>query len=290
MHPGNDISNLPVGEILRRTRVHYNQSLDDVEKNLRIRAEQIQAIEDNDIEKLPARVYAIGFVRSYSEYLGLDGGKMVELFKAQSAGHTTQPELHFPVAASESKAPPLWLAFLCLVVLGVVLTFWLGMRDQSREEVETIPEVPATMRAESIEQEQSMAQEPMGPPVPGDDATQSETPESEAAAAETPAEPAPKGITLNIKENSWVEIKDTASGRTVLSRVLNAGEVYFVPDRDNLTMSIGNAQGVELEVNGKPLNSLGEKGQVIRNLPLNADGLLKRYSLQTQNSIDNSAQ
>ncbi|PZO78204.1 MAG: DUF4115 domain-containing protein, partial [Micavibrio aeruginosavorus] len=80
-----------MGEILRRTRVHYGQSLQQIEGVLRIRASQLDALEQGDVSQLPGRVYAIGFVRSYSEYLGLDGDKMVHLFKEQSVGKQKKP-------------------------------------------------------------------------------------------------------------------------------------------------------------------------------------------------------
>src|SRR5690606_13898422 len=98
-------ADLPVGEILRRGREHYNLSLNDVEAALRIRASQLGAIEQGRLDLLPGRVYAVGFVRAYAEYLGLDGGRIVQLFKAQSGESRKSPELHFPVAASESKVP-----------------------------------------------------------------------------------------------------------------------------------------------------------------------------------------
>ncbi|MFN3700448.1 MAG: helix-turn-helix domain-containing protein, partial [Alphaproteobacteria bacterium] len=61
-------TDMPVGEILRRGREHYGQSLEDVERNLRIRAIQLHALETGNIEQLPGKAYALGFVRSYSEY------------------------------------------------------------------------------------------------------------------------------------------------------------------------------------------------------------------------------
>ena len=57
---GTSFTDLPVGEILRRTRVHYKQSVEDIERALRIRASQIKAIETGDLEQLPGRVYAVG--------------------------------------------------------------------------------------------------------------------------------------------------------------------------------------------------------------------------------------
>ena len=76
-------TDMPVGEVLRRAREHYGQSLRDVERNLRIRASQLAHLENGEYSALPGRVYVIGFIRSYSEYLGLNGDEMVNLYKRQ---------------------------------------------------------------------------------------------------------------------------------------------------------------------------------------------------------------
>lgn len=253
-----DPTNMPVGQILRRTREHYQKSLQDVENALRIRAEQIEAIEEGHAEKLPARVYAIGFVRSYAEFLGLDGEKMVHLFKHQSADQALEPELHFPVVAADSKAPPLWIILGCLIVLGLVAGGVFGVQGEDKTTIEqAVPDVPATLKPETLQRTQAAATKPEPAPV-----------------VETPK---PKGITLKIRENSWVEIRD-AQNKKLISRVLNAGDTYFVPDRKSLTMSIGNASGVEVDVDGQTLQPLGPKGKVIRNIPLNGKALKTRFA------------
>jgi cytoskeleton protein RodZ len=117
-------TDLPVGEILRRTRLQYNLSLTDVEGALRIRALQLGAIESGKLEQLPGRVYAIGFVRAYSEFLGLDGNKMVHLFKVQSVGNRNRPELSFPVPASESKLPNFFILGGSLAGLAAVIALF----------------------------------------------------------------------------------------------------------------------------------------------------------------------
>lgn len=144
-----DHTDLPVGEILRRTRVHYNQSIEDVAGFMRIRASQLDAIERGDLDQLPGRVYAIGYVRTYSEYLGLDGEKMIQLFKQQSIGKTQKPELHFPVAASESKAPNISLIIVSLAALVLIIGVWMVLGasgGREPENVTDIPNVPADMR------------------------------------------------------------------------------------------------------------------------------------------------
>lgn len=291
-------TDIPVGEILRRARLHYGQSLEDIERNLRIRAELIEAIEKGDSKKLPGRVYAIGFVRSYAEYLGLDGEKMVQLFKVQSVGVTEKPELNFPVAASDSKVPSLWLVGGS-VALGILLLMGWGIATAvDRSDVTEVSAVPGEMKdrlAMNGESPKEPNTVPFGPPQPTLTSQTTDIPQpqdiaaQEAAAAEEAAQVEPAagaatattaaaqaaaepGIILNLIENSWVEIRD-GSGKSIVSRVLKAGDQYFVPDRPGLSMSIGNAGGVEMVIDGKALPLLGRTGEIRRNIPLNSKAL-----------------
>ena len=144
---------LPVGEILRRARMHYGQSLEDIARIIRIRASQLEAIEQGQLEQLPGRVYAIGFVRSYSEYLGLDGDQMVHLFKRQSVGSRTKPELTFPVPASESKLPNLYVVggSVCGVILLLALWGYIQSANNTAQNVAAIPEVPDHLKVSMSE-------------------------------------------------------------------------------------------------------------------------------------------
>lgn len=281
-------TNMPVGEILRRTRMHYKQTIPDIERALRIRASQIEAIESGDLKQLPGRVYAVGFVRSYSEFLGLDGDKMVELFKQQSAGQKITPELNFPVAPSDGKLPPLWLIGACVVVIIIALSVWAGAGSVERSNVNAIPPAPvaaapkkpeAPVEVAGPEQEQTTTDAPAaeGEATAIDADPSAQTPEAAAAEQAAKANDPKEGIILNIRKNSWVEIKDR-TGKTILSRVLQAGDQYFVPDRPDLTISIGNAAGVEFEIDGQKLKPLGEEGQVRRALPLDAAYLKKNFA------------
>jgi cytoskeleton protein RodZ len=123
-HPAQDTSNdlrgLSVGEILRRTRMHYGRSLEEVESVIRIRTSLLEAIEADDSAKLPGRVYAIGFIRSYAEYLGLDGAQIVELYKQQLGQSALRPQYNFPVGADESKRPDLTIFLVSIVGLLIV--------------------------------------------------------------------------------------------------------------------------------------------------------------------------
>src|SRR3974377_1705733 len=74
-----------VGQDLRAARLRRGDDLATVSKALKIRKDHLESIEEDRIESLPGRTYAVGFVRSYADYLGLDAGQCVERFKAEIA-------------------------------------------------------------------------------------------------------------------------------------------------------------------------------------------------------------
>ncbi len=258
-------TDMPVGEILRRTRMHYGQTLFQIEGVLRIRASQLEALETGDVTQLPGRVYAIGFVRSYSEYLGLDGDKMVHLFKEQSVGRQKKPLLSsFPVPASESKIPNMMVVggsiFGVLVLIGFVsfMMFPENPRDG-------IPPVPDALTTSQLNEAPALVSNP-------EKENADDTSKDETAAAEEPAKNSNR-IVIEIVDSSWVEIRN-AEGAAILRQVLKPGDVFLVPNEEGLVMATGNAGGLKIKVDGKEIGVLGEIGQIKRKVALDPASLL----------------
>lgn len=265
-------TDMPVGEILRRTRVHYGQSLDQIESVLRIRASQLDALEKGDVKQLPGRVYAIGFVRSYSEYLGLDGDKMVHLFKEQSVGRKTKPDLSFPLPASESKVPNLMVIggslFGVLVLIGFIA--FVMFPEAPKTEISPVPEA---LTKSQINEAPALVGDALAVDAVQQPANTNTATKETDAETESPAKPAAR-IVLEITDASWVEIRN-ASGSAILRQVLKPGDVYFVPDEKGLIMATGNAGGIKVKVDGKEIKPLGETGQIRRKISLDPASLAK---------------
>jgi transcriptional regulator with XRE-family HTH domain len=69
-----------IGERLIRARETRGLTLEDAERDTRISRRYLQALETEQFEIIPAPVYARGFLRSYSQYVGLDPQEMLSLF------------------------------------------------------------------------------------------------------------------------------------------------------------------------------------------------------------------
>ena len=72
-----------VGEYLKRKREELGISIKDLGNKLNIKIDYLENLEKNNYEKLPPDVYVKGFIKSYSELVGFDSGKMIELFKRE---------------------------------------------------------------------------------------------------------------------------------------------------------------------------------------------------------------
>lgn len=70
-----------IGEILAGARSKQGISPKDVEKNIKIRAKYITALERDEFDTIPGHAYVIGFIKTYADFLGLDGSQLVEKYK-----------------------------------------------------------------------------------------------------------------------------------------------------------------------------------------------------------------
>jgi cytoskeleton protein RodZ len=131
-----------VGSTLRAARLRLGQELPEVAAVLRIRSPFLQAIEDGQFEALPGVPYAIGFVRTYADHLGLDGGEMVSQFKSEAAGLERKTNLSFPSPAPEGRVPGTAALLISLVAATVVFGGWYLYQNAGERLTTRVPEVP----------------------------------------------------------------------------------------------------------------------------------------------------
>lgn len=132
-----------VGSELRAERCRLDLDLDDVSQRLRIRRSHLAAIEEGRFGDLPGRIYAIGFLRTYAEFLGADGDVCVQLFKDEagtSGGHSRR--LEFPVPPSENRRPGPVTLLVAIVLAAAVYAGWYTFDHGSEQLVDVVPEVP----------------------------------------------------------------------------------------------------------------------------------------------------
>lgn len=106
------------GETLRQARAHKNVTLREAELETRINRHHLAALEDESFDALPPQIYTRGIVRKYADYLGLDAGKVLDMYReAAGVGRDISPMPSTPV-----EMPRMWAPNFAIVAFGVVLT------------------------------------------------------------------------------------------------------------------------------------------------------------------------
>lgn len=249
-----DYSSLSVGGVLKKTRLDYGLSLEQVHAATRIKKIYLEALEDEDFGRLPGAVYVTGFVKSYADYLGLDSEKMLQLLKKKTGPKPVRPVYNFPVANDEQKIPGLKVILgstIALIVLIAVLT--IGKTGPGSDNIPAVPE--------------DLAKQMIVPDKPAENSAQQ--PETAVVAPK----PKPHPVVMKAIEDVWLEIRD-GEGKPVFSRVLKTGEEYWVPaDENSYAMTTGNAGGLQMVIDGVEMSPMGQTGEVRRNIALNPAAL-----------------
>jgi cytoskeleton protein RodZ len=184
-----------IGQILRETRESYQQDIATVSQQLRIRGVYLRAIEAGDYKALPGSTYAVGFVRSYAEYLGLDPLELVRRFREEAALVNSRTQLVFPVPTAEAKVPSGAILLVAFIIAVLAYGGWYYISDQDRDLVDMIPAVPESLK--------EMVNTPVG--------TESESEGDISASSATAAEAPESAESTSESLETLIELNETAA-------------------------------------------------------------------------------
>jgi cytoskeletal protein RodZ len=257
-----------VGAYLRQLREARGVSLEEIARTTRVNAAYLTALEADDFSVLPPPVFARGFIRAYCQALGEAPEQALALFGPvpAPAGATPSPTPGVPgregAAAARSAgeaAPrnrgPVLVSFILLIVLGIAL-FVVTLALQSGRE-------PGQERAAA----RSTAVAP-GPSPPGVAAPATVPPPPSAPATPAPRPTAYRLVARTV-EPTWIRVR-TEEGKTT-EETIPAGQTREWVSQGRFTLTVGNAGGVSLELNGRALPPLGASGAVIPRLVVPTD-------------------
>jgi cytoskeleton protein RodZ len=251
-----------LGERLRAAREDQGIGLAQAAVETRILQRYLVALEDGDFQHLPGDVYARGFIRNYSIYLGLPPEELIELYRRERG--MSEPIRVVPATSSPRirgfAVPSFFGVFF--VVLALVGLSYLGLNATNR--IGENAQQQAGIRSTS-------APTPLPLPTSPPNATSlpsliSGQPESPTTAPLTiaggdlgptpaltaqPDAPISFEVRIDSGDNpgSWLSI--LTDGKPVLQRVLRPGEAWSSTAQRKLSIKAGNAAVVSIIVNGQ---------------------------------------
>lgn len=116
------------GAFLASAREAIGLSITEAAAKTHIKERHLEAIETLEIASLPPRPYAVGFVRTYAEFLELDAGQVVSRFKEDAGYEVAQPieveKFEAAETAAENENHDMSLAAVIVIILFMVWCAW----------------------------------------------------------------------------------------------------------------------------------------------------------------------
>jgi cytoskeletal protein RodZ len=187
-----------VGAQLRQLRLQRGEDLDDVAQHLRIKSGYLFALEQGDLSVMPGRTYALGFLRSYADYLGFDGADLVSRIKSTVENLTDRTSLRVRAPMPEHRLPKAPIVLMSLAVIAGIYAGWSYLNRSSRTVVDPVVEVPSELRGRPAE-----------PPMAGEEA-----PAAEPGPAVRPADHSEAGPAADVAAGADPEPRAALPGLT----------------------------------------------------------------------------
>lgn len=245
------------GETLRRERELRGITLREIAEATKISVRFLHALEEGRVDVLPGGLFPRAFVRQYALHVGLDPERTVAEFLFTHGESAPPARALSPPPRGASRPGLAALVAVAVLALGLV-----ALREV-RQPPPPPPATAANVRATSAPPVTLPTDRVYPPPAPS------------AGPAAAPA--AGMVLALQARQNCWVAVE--ADGVRVLDRVLAEGESQTLNARSEIVLSVGNAGGIAIQLNGRPGVALGREGEVRRNIVITPQSL---PSLQAQ--------
>jgi cytoskeleton protein RodZ len=283
-------SAVTLGAYLRSLRDAKGSSLEDMARSTRVGIRHLEALEEERLADLPSPVFVRGFIRAYCSFLRESPeaalGHYQELAGEQAAAEAASMPPR-PRTAWASSSVLLGLALLLVLGIGLAVLNLTVKRQAgtpagaAKLELQPAPAPAPTPRVAPPRAGATPSAQP-SPPAPAAEPIRPASPPAPGPPTAAPAAPAPptvpaptvapkavlgsQRLVIKAVEPTWVRVQ-TDEGR-IAEELLPAGASReWTADRRFL-LTIGNAGGVELTLNGRSLPPLGAKGTVIQRLEL----------------------
>ena len=257
-----------LGETLQLKREKKKLSLEDVSRRLRIKEVYLKALEDGHYYAFPSRVYGIGFLRTYSKFLGLDADLMVAEFHAETSNIKDAP-LDMPVIEKHFSLPSKKMLGILTLIIALAAILWFTSAALLTTDLFSKlpePEVQAEQSEEMTVQDETLSTSNKTEETVATSVEEKVEPESDPAPV-----PAAEGKTLNpqalqakvafIAQNDvWVRLYNTDTNKVILDKVMRKND-SFMPESDLsvLQISTGRARAISLYMNSEKVKTFGEE-------------------------------
>jgi cytoskeletal protein RodZ len=249
---------MSLGSVIRQARIDAGLSIDDLSERTSIRGGLLKEIESDDFTKCGGETYARGHLRNIAPQIKMDATLLLELYESEQS---TQPRrIQEMLAENNVMTNPVdkktisWktLAGISLATLSLLGAVQIIISNSKTTTVDSA-EVVAT---QSASPSATVTQTPDAQPTQSEMATPAPSRDSYSSGT---------GVTVSVsgsRGTSWLFVSDS-NGTTLYSGQIRTGQKLNFSATTRVSLKVGNAGAVDVSINGKPAQQIGNDGEVV---------------------------
>ena len=257
------------GNLYRDARLAQGKTIEEVSGVTRISARFLEALERDEIETLPAGIFARSFIRSYAEALGLDSGHVLDEYlkrfpeiSREASGFAADSSDVDDTFLSEQRMARTAVILLALSIPLIALLVVVGLTGN---DAASNPDIVEPISIDPVETEQldevAATAVTAVTAVTAAAETQRVVPGTANMESTVIAEPGTVLLDIHPINDCWVSV--TVDGGTAWTRVMRSGDREVFDVLNEATINVGDAAAFEYTLNGQAGRSLGESGEVV---------------------------
>ncbi len=262
---------------LKNLRQEKGYAIEEVSKGTNMSPSVIRALEDGRLDGID-RVYLKGFLKLYCRFLGVEwepflkdyalvfSASVKHPYRSQQEEKPKREPLKFPswggIYRKYKKTILLFLYIFCAFILLILAVKFFGFIINKAVLSARARSSPRANSLKTKKDTVKVLQKKIPAPI-------AQNKQEERAPQEKLASSVRAGVL--VKEDSFIKV--ALDGNIIYQGVMRKGAQESWKAKEKIELSVGNAAGVELESEGKRFSPLGRRGQVLKNIVINREGV-----------------
>ena len=243
-----------IGKYLKRVRETCGYSLEDVAGITRINLRYLEAIEEDDFAKIPGETFSHGFIRSFARCIGISdeeiSRKIRETLKTEPQAVNTQDQddmAERSVVRKPGKARIILPAAAAVILAALLIVLFTSGREsgtiRNSKELKEVPAESIEVQPQVVAENNQVVQKKVEPVV----------------------------LKVYARELTWISAR--IDDKETKEALLQPGDGVMWNGDEKVVITVGNAGGIDLDVNCKRLDPIGRRGEVIRDAVVTSEGV-----------------
>ena len=246
-----------LGSLIAKAREGAALSIEDLAGATSIRPALLRDIESNDFSHCGGQTYARGHIRNIAKCLNADETEFLRIYEEEQAiEKRTMQDLLVENNIMRKSATKRKISWKSLVLISIASLGIAGVAQIVVSNISTVEKATIDIATADV----ATAEPTVSAAASTSTSTSAKPAPSEQSSFSTGT--GVKVVINAVRAKSWLFVSD-ATGRTLFSGQMSVGATHVFTSDNRLDFKVGNAGGVDLEVNGKKLSSIGPNGAVV---------------------------